>query len=358
MRVLQLIDSLQIGGAESIAVNYANLLTKEIEGVFLCTTREEGPLKKSLHEKVKYLFLKKKSSVDFTAIKTLNKFIKENKITIIHAHATSYFFATLLKFFNWKIKIVWHDHNGNRSSSNLYANSVLKFCSRFFYKAIVVNIDLKLWAENTLYVKDVYYLPNFSVLKEKEEERKTIMEGVEGKRIVCLANLRNPKNHILLLKAFSNISNAFKDWTLHLIGEDFNDEYSENLNKFIQENSLEKRVFLYGLKQDIKQILEQSDIGVLSSTSEGLPLAIIEYGLAKLAVIATDVGDCNKVIRDRKEGVLVASNDESAFSEALSNYINNKTLRVSSGEMLYKNIEDNFSAQNSINQLISIYTKE
>ncbi len=354
MRVLQLIDSLQIGGAESTAVNYANLLAKEIEDVFLCATREEGPLKSALNKEVKYLFLKKRSSIDFKAIKTLNKFIKEHKITIIHAHSTSYFFATLLKIFNRKIKIVWHDHNGNRSSSNSYANMVLKFCSRFFYKIIVVNIDLKLWAENTLHVKKVYYLPNFSVLKG--EKRKTILKGIEGKRIVCLANLREPKNHLFLLNAFSNICNLFEDWTLHLIGEDFNDEYSENINQFIKENSLEKQVFLYGLKQDVKQILQQSDIGVLSSTSEGLPLTILEYGLAKLAVVATNVGDCDKVITNQNEGVLVEPNDDNAFSEALSNYINNKTLRITSGKMLYKNIEINFSVQNSINQLVSIYT--
>ncbi|WOD43961.1 glycosyltransferase family 4 protein [Hwangdonia lutea] len=355
MRILQLIDSLQTGGAERTSVNYANLLVGLVDESYLCATRMEGALKNTLHKNVGYLFLNKKSSMDFNAIKTLNVFVKTHNINLVHAHSTSYVQVAILKLFNRNIKVIWHDHNGNRGSNGLFENIVLKACSLFFNAVIVVNTSLKLWAEKNLFVKKIYYLSNFSVLKG--ENQHTTLKGKQGKRIVCVANLKHPKNHILLLEAFENILKKTTDWSLHLIGEDFKDAYSNQIKVFIDENGLNQNVFVYGLKEDISYILSQCEIGVLSSSSEGLPLSLVEYGLAKLAVVATNVGDCNKVISKKTEGILVNPDDVDAFSKGLLKYINNKDKRKQAGEMLYKHVANNFSAKKNVEQLISIYNK-
>ena len=60
MRVVQIIDSLDAGGAERMAVNYANAMANEIEFSGLVTTRKEGDLKPQISINVSYLFLKKK----------------------------------------------------------------------------------------------------------------------------------------------------------------------------------------------------------------------------------------------------------------------------------------------------------
>ena len=75
MKVLQLIDSLEAGGAERVAVNYANGLLDHLDGSYLCTTRAEGLLKSSLNKAVGYLFLNKKSTLDFKAILRLYRFV-------------------------------------------------------------------------------------------------------------------------------------------------------------------------------------------------------------------------------------------------------------------------------------------
>ncbi|MNS17676.1 hypothetical protein D3C72_493560 [compost metagenome] len=112
MKILQLIDSLEAGGAERMAVNYANSLGSRIEFSALAATRKEGPLKERLNENVSYLFLERKRTFDLKAVSKLKKFIKEQQIQIIHAHGTSFFLAVLLKLTYPKIKIVWHDHHG------------------------------------------------------------------------------------------------------------------------------------------------------------------------------------------------------------------------------------------------------
>ncbi len=89
----------------------------------------------------------------------------------------------------------------------------------------------------------------------------------------------------------------YPKWSLHLVGKDFNDDYSLKLNNLIESLDLKKNIFLYGSKPDISNILRQCEIGLLSSKSEGLPLALLEYGLANLPVIATKVGECESVIK-------------------------------------------------------------
>jgi len=68
MRIIQIIDSLDIGGAEKMAVNYANALSNRIEFSGLVVTRKEGELKKQLIKKVNYLFLNRKSTIDIMSV--------------------------------------------------------------------------------------------------------------------------------------------------------------------------------------------------------------------------------------------------------------------------------------------------
>ena len=107
MKVLQLIDSLHAGGAERVAVNFANALVSKTDGSFICATREEGVLKNSINKSVSYLFLNKIHTLDIRAIKRLHNYVRINDIDIIHAHSSSFFLATLVKFLN-NTKIKWY----------------------------------------------------------------------------------------------------------------------------------------------------------------------------------------------------------------------------------------------------------
>ena len=296
MRVLQLIDSLQAGGAERVAVNYANDLATRVEKSFLCATRKEGGLKNSLSNNVEYLFLKKNSALDLKAINKLNSFVRKNNIAIIHSHTSSYFIGTLIKIINPKIKLLWHEHYGNRDQTSAFSKIILKSCSYFFSCIITVNEYLKTRSKQKLKAKGVFFLPNY--VSNNNILHSTILHGKVNKRVVCLANFRPDKDHINLLKAFKKLVKTHSDWSLHLVGQDFGDEYSKIIKHFIQEHNLEKQVFIYGSCLDVSNILSQSTIGVLSSKSEGLPLALLEYGLAKLPVVVTNVGDCNLVVKN------------------------------------------------------------
>ena len=353
MKVLQLIDSLHAGGAERVAVNYANALSHRIEASYLCATREEGVLKESSSSKIGYLFLNKKATVDFKAILRLYKFIKTNRIDVVHAHSTSYFLAAIVKILKPTLVLIWHDHYGNSEFLNKRPKLALRICSLFFNHVFAVNTRLAFWAKKYLNAKSVSYLPNFAVLGHSIPTTK--LKGAEGNRIVCLANLRPQKDHINLLKAFNSISQEHPDWTLHLVGQDFNDAYSKTIKAFIADCCLSEHVFLYGSCPDTLNILNQATIGVLSSKSEGLPLALLEYGLAGKAVVATNVGDCQKVISTPNEGMLVEPERDDLLASALSCLIEDEKLRASMGLQLKRKVETLYSENAVMDEVTRIY---
>lgn len=356
MKILQLIDSLDAGGAEMMAVSYANALNDQIEFSGIVATRKEGELKGKIENPSHYMFLNRKKVIDFNAVLNLKKYIKKNKIDFIHAHGTSFFIAVLTKIIYPKIKVVWHDHSGERANQNRDKNMLLRYCSFLFSGCVVVNHSLEDWAKKNLKSKNILYLPNFTRFNALEEKI-TSLKGEENKRIVCLANLREPKNHQMLVNVAALLVDQYPDWTFHFIGNDLNDNYSLQLKKSITQNSLNEIVYIYGLKMDTANIINQSTIAVLSSTSEGLPVALLEYGLLKKAVVATAVGEIPLIIKNGKNGFIVPPNEVELFLEFLIKLIENSNLRSEMGNALYKTIYQNHSQESVINQYLNWLVK-
>ncbi len=354
LRVLQLIDSLNVGGAEVLAVNIFNLLSNNNDyKSYICATRQEGDLQSKIIQKENYFFLRKKYTVDLGAIYRLRKFVKKNEINIIHAHSTSFFMAFCMKFVFLNVKVIWHDHYGNSDFLNERNFRSLKFVSNKFDFIISVNSKLVKWSNRNLHCKRVMLLNNFAYFNDLETN--TILKGEQGKRIVHLAAFRTQKDHLNLLKSFLITQNEFADWTLHLVGDGNDEKYKNEIVSFINANQLESKVFLYGVCLDIKNILSQATIGVLASKSEGLPIALLEYGLAKLPVIVTNVGQCNDVVKNDVSGHVIPKNDSKKLAESIIYLINNEKKRSQFGEELYLEVKNNYSKESYVNKLTEIY---
>lgn len=344
MRIVQIIDSLEIGGAERMAVNYANVLSEKIEFSGLIASRKEGLISSELSDKVSYLFLKKNKKIDVNAVLKLRKYLKSNNIDVIHAHSSSFFIAVLVKLTLPRIRIIWHDHYGISQDLASRKSLGLKIGSFFFAGIISVNSDLKDWAKSYLCCTNIIYLPNF-ILNSSVSNEKLKINGLEGKRVICVANLRPQKNHILLIDAAKVVKDKFPDWTFHLMGKDFNDSYSNELNKKVKDLNLQNTVYFYGAINNVKSSLLQCQIAVLPSLSEGLPLAILEYGLNKLPVIATNVGEISNIITSEKEGVLIESNNCNALVMAIQKLIDSEKDRNEIGYNLYNKIQKDFNTE-------------
>lgn len=352
MKILHLIDSLNPGGAERMAVGYANALARRGETVFLWSTRQEGLLKKSLEPAVNYHFLNRKGPIGLQALFRASKGLQENQIQIIHAHGTSYFFGCLLKWLNPSVKLVWHDHNGSRKDANPKDYKTLIFCSSYFDNVFAVNEDLVKWHQTHLKKKQSRYLPNFVVDFSLQNHAFT---QKETKTIIHVANFRKPKNHINLIKAFSLIHTSVPEWKLILVGKQLNDDYSQKIHDLIEKEYLSKAIKILGERSDVQDLLVSADIGILSSDMEGLPMILLEYGLAGLPVVCTNVGYCREVVHPF--GQVVPPNDPIALFEALLLYINNPKKRDRDARTYQKHIREHFTEAAVLPEVISIYKR-
>jgi glycosyltransferase involved in cell wall biosynthesis len=102
-------------------------------------------------------------------------------------------------------------------------------------------------------------------------------------------------------------------------------------------------------------VLKSCEIGVLSSASEGFPLALLEYGMAGLAVVATRVGKCEEVLDNGSAGVLVPPSAPRALGGAIVSLLQSPDRRRELGDRLGKLVRENYSAARAISQVLRIY---
>ncbi len=351
MRILQIIDSLEAGGAERMAVNYANALADVVAFSGLVVSRKEGALLNQVGNKVSYLFLNKKGTIDLKALFALRKFALENRVEVIHAHSTSFFLAFLLKLILPSLQLIWHDHYGDSEFLSKRPSLALRMMLPFFNGIIAVNQNLKIWAEQKMCFKNVVYLPNFPSL-DNNIPGNTVLKGIKGKRIVSLANLRVQKNHFLLLEVAKKMKISHPEWTFHLVGKDFEDDYSRQIKNLISEFNLENNFFIYGSKQDVQNILEQSTIAALTSQSEGLPVALLEYGWYAKPIVVTNVGEIPLLIQDGVNGFMVGTGKTQLFYDSLVKLMENETLQNDFGKALQQTINNDYSEKSVIEKYL------
>ncbi|WP_405199441.1 glycosyltransferase [Christiangramia sp. LLG6405-1] len=348
MKVLQVIDTLEAGGAEKVAVSYANSLVGKIEASYLCCTRKEGILKAQILDEVRYTFLNKRSFYDTKAYARLYRFIRDNSVDTVHAHGTSYFMLSILKiFYGLDFQLYWHDHYGNSDHLQSRNKQILKVLSHQFSGIICVNPNLLQWASKELNCNNIIYLPNFPEVPQTNTDTVNLLGDEHAIKIICVANLRKQKDHLNLLRAFEQLP---ENYSLHLFGHHFGDSYSSLLLESFKSSKKNASIFYYGSIPDISSYIEKADIGVLASRSEGLPLALLEYGFAGLKVVCTDVGNCKEVVG--AYGIIVPAEDSKALADGIKN-----SLSLNSGHTisLKKRIDAKYSVDSIIPQLLKFY---
>ena len=129
--------------------------------------------------------------------------------------------------------------------------------------------------------------------------------GLDSKAriIVTVGRIDTQKNPHLLLDAFTLLTKTRNDVALGFIGDGV---MRQTLEARVDELGLGGKVYFFGLRppSEIAGILRAADIFALSSSYEGMPMALLEGLGSGLPVVTTDVGEVRKVVSD-KSGAIV-----------------------------------------------------
>ncbi len=354
--VVQLVARLVMGGMERIAVDLANHLPQDRYRPYLCTTRAGGPLGADLASHVGYINLRRRRRFDPSAIRQFVSFIRDHHISIIHAHNSALFVASLASLLPPFPKVVWHCHSVHDLPLLPYFGMIR--CTR---ATVVVNETIHQWIRQYLmYAEDrIQYVPNFSTILERQlnsGETCVALPGAPGRRIVCVASLYPLKDQLTLVHAMSLVISQVPDAHLILVGADWpGSVYADAVKQETRQLDLENNVTFLGARQDIAAILTACDVGVLSSVSEGLPVALLEYGLAGLGVVCTRVGQCAEVLDDGRAGSLVPPKDPLTMAAALTSMLLDAGRRRVLARCLQERVRSHYSVERAITIIDSMY---
>lgn len=331
MKILQVFWKLDIGGAETRTIelmNHINSNKVDIEYVVLSGNR--GFLDESLGNRIHYISLKKVNFI-FLFLRLLYK----EKYNVVHSHL--FLFSGVIHFITFiagvKIRISHIRTTGTIKTkfiSTLIRN--IEKCLMLIFSTHILcvsesvkrtlfknsnNTKIRVFYNGFLYKKHGILDKDLEKIKELK---------IKNSFVIHIGRMINEKNHRKVLEVFYEHQKIEVNSVLVFIGK-INEEIIKELNLYIQEKNIEKKVLFLGEKLNVQSYLEIADLMYFPSFREGLPGVLIEAMQYDVPVVASKI-DPNIEVSQYFDRIKILSNDinnETWASEGIK-LINNDKL--------------------------------
>ncbi|MCL6442251.1 MAG: glycosyltransferase family 4 protein [Alicyclobacillus sp.] len=175
--------------------------------------------------------------------------------------------------------------------------------------------------------------------------------GLSPVKMVMVARLEPQKDHALLLKALVAVHDM--PWDLKLVGDG---PLRPHVEEAARELGLRDRIHFVGASNDVPHILRDSQLFLLISKWEGLPISILEAMRAGLPVVASDVGGVSEAVKDGVTGYIVPRGEVNILAERIRRLILSPTLRKEMGDAGRLRYESNFHIATMIEKTLHVYS--
>lgn len=170
------------------------------------------------------------------------------------------------------------------------------------------------------------------------------------KVIGMVASFKDHKDYGTFFKAAARLIEKRKDVLFAAVGG------GENLSRFErQARSLGEQVRLFGEQKDVLAIVEQFDIGVLCTYTEGISNSVMEYMALSKPVIVSDGGGSRELVEDGVSGFLIPPRNAAALIEKVEFLLDHPQAAQRMGAAGRARLEDEFSAQRFVDQTMRLY---
>lgn len=302
MKIIQIMPLLDLAGAETMCENLTNSLIKLGHEVIVISLYDYHSIITERMEKngIKIIYLNKKSGLDLSLTIKLVKIFKEYKPDIVHSHLYAGKYAHVAASICGVPGKVYTIHNIAKNE----AGKMNRTFNRFLFKHChVVPVSLSKAIQKS--VVDEYNI-NFKdtpvIFNGVSMEKCHIKNDYTGnKKILHIGRFSAQKNHEVLVKAFSTVVNRGHDVSLYLYGQG---ELEESIKELVKNLHMDKKIFFCGLTDDVYSVMESTDIFVLPSLFEGMPMTLIEAMGTGMPILASNVGGIPDMIENEKSGLL------------------------------------------------------
>jgi glycosyltransferase involved in cell wall biosynthesis len=297
-----------IGGAQGWVLEQIKLLKDDCRIILI--TSESGWLTETVICDKIFIIPEIKKMASIKAIYSLYKVLRENKIdVVVSSSANAGLYSRLVRLF-LHFRGVYVSHGW----SCIYNGNILKFIFCYTEK-LLSNITDVVWcvsqsdadkAVNIIGIKPEKIVTQLNAITPLAERSDRPCQN----KIIYVCRLAYPKRPDLMLK----VAAVNPHFNLDIVGDG---EYYQDV---VKEYSRYKNIHFYGEIKGFNKFNDY-DVFVLTSESEGLPMAAIEAISASLPVVISNVGGCGELVD--QNGILISNNTEDlerALNAIFSNY--------------------------------------
>jgi len=334
-KILHVINSLEIGGAERVAIDLCIGLSQRGKQSILATIEGGGPLEEVLQKNhIYYKLMNKKSGFRPSLTYNFLKLFSEHNVKTIISHNYSPLrYSTVANIFYNKASII-HVHHA-RSFEEKNSNPISeRFLYRFAKHVVAVSSQLKsdMIHNDKINPDKISVIANgidentYNINIDKSKKREDL--NIDAGKLVLgvCARLSEQKGHTYLLQALAELNRtAQHKWQLLVIGDG---PLKNELQNYAAELGISAHISFLGARMDVPELLKVIDIFILPSIWEGMPLTILEAMAAGKAIIASNVGGVPEVLENEVDGIIFPSRDIHALSIAIKRMMESEELRM------------------------------
>ena len=362
--ICQLLIGLGMGGAEVLAARMARRLGERFRFVFACLD-EQGILGEDLRaEGFSVHVLGRKPGIDWGCGRRLAALLRSEKVSLVHAHQyTPFFYATASRL-PWRSPPVVFTEHGRwfpdfPRPKRIAANRLLLGrrdrvigVGESVRQALIHNEGIAPQRVEVIYNGiDLDAYPDGQD-GESAAVRREIGVGADDLMVILVARLDHLKDHVTAIETHRQVIAQRPDARLILVGEG---PERPKIEEAIRSRGLESSVLLLGLRKDIPRLIGASDLFLLTSISEGIPLTLIEAMAARRPVVSTRVGGVGEVVDEGKTGLLAPSGDACSLAGHILKLAHDPPLREEFGRLGRLRAEELFSETRMMERYDRLY---
>ena len=361
--MLQLIDSIGIGGAERVVQQIANHLDRqrfEVTVAYLWETPQHiSPFQLSPERLVHLDF---RGYLNPGTHRRVFHFLRENRFHIVHTHMfpsntigrigallfkTPVIIATEHNVYTWKKRKHWMvDRLLGQGTTQIIA------VSEQALEQTIRNTGLS--RERFLLMPNAVGVPDGWPLSSQErlERRRELGWNPNEKIIGTVGALSKQKAPELLLHAFKLISDHVPSARLVYIGRGPLEEHIQDL---LSRHNLQSKVSLLGYRPDAPDIAGLFDVFVMTSRWEGTPMALLEAMARACPVIVTKVGQVPHIIQQDYDGSLVDPDQPEQTADKILHVLDNPDAALEIGRRARNKIKEEYGIDRYVEKLAQLY---
>ncbi|MCP3958345.1 MAG: glycosyltransferase [bacterium] len=297
MHILHVIDSLEPGGAERMAVDLANATTAAGHQATVCVTRTRADLADELRPEVGRLILGRTRRFDVRRLRRLATRVRQDDIDVLHAHSRSSFaLLGALRILGWLDRpILLHDHFGSIEIDSSVPWWFRPLARRYLAGYVGVYARLGEWAAEAGVPRHrIGVIENAMDLDRIERcqplDLRRELSIPDSRRIgIVVCGIRPEKGIDVLLEAVAG-SRHRREFQILVVGGARDQVYRDACQERADALGLGNRVLFLGEQRNVIPLIKGADFAVIPSLSESGPLVLIEYLAAGLPIVASRAG--------------------------------------------------------------------